>query len=209
MSKHSRGVERHGPPPVPAAILGMHTLMSSQQYYQALGSSSIVNKEGLNSEYTALVPSLGRPPLPPATRRPGSEGVPVLLASAAHSCSLAQRRRFKFLCSQIDPPSPFPLLGFVSCSCRTSPSSCDKNVLLYFLLKVLEVCLLYSTSCSPWSPCVGVVWDEIRLSFLMPLPRGQSCSVQSPSLRRWLGLHHEHEFLHIHTGLSPGASFVP
>jgi hypothetical protein len=35
----------------PAAILGMHTLMSNQQYYQALGSSSIVNKEGLNSEY--------------------------------------------------------------------------------------------------------------------------------------------------------------
>ncbi|XP_077903981.1 tropomodulin-1 isoform X2 [Ictidomys tridecemlineatus] len=31
------------------AILGMHTLMSNQQYYQALGSSSIVNKEGLNS----------------------------------------------------------------------------------------------------------------------------------------------------------------
>ncbi|KAH0503772.1 Tropomodulin-1 [Microtus ochrogaster] len=30
-------------------ILGMHTLMSNQQYYQALGSSSIVNKEGLNS----------------------------------------------------------------------------------------------------------------------------------------------------------------
>ncbi|XP_064435997.1 tropomodulin-1 isoform X3 [Mirounga angustirostris] len=38
-----------GPSPVPAAILGMHTLMSNQQYYQALGSSSIVNKEGLNS----------------------------------------------------------------------------------------------------------------------------------------------------------------
>ncbi|NWZ31414.1 TMOD1 protein, partial [Asarcornis scutulata] len=32
-----------------AAILGMHTLMSNQQYYQALGSSTIVNKEGLNS----------------------------------------------------------------------------------------------------------------------------------------------------------------
>ncbi|XP_074058061.1 LOW QUALITY PROTEIN: tropomodulin-1 [Macrotis lagotis] len=32
-----------------AAILGMHTLMSNQQYYEALGSSSIVNKEGLNS----------------------------------------------------------------------------------------------------------------------------------------------------------------
>uniref|UniRef100_A0A8C5M3P8 Tropomodulin 1 n=1 Tax=Leptobrachium leishanense TaxID=445787 RepID=A0A8C5M3P8_9ANUR len=32
-----------------AAILGMHTLMSNQQYYQALASSTIVNKEGLNS----------------------------------------------------------------------------------------------------------------------------------------------------------------
>ncbi|XP_075582693.1 tropomodulin-1 isoform X3 [Pelecanus crispus] len=31
------------------AILGMHTLMSNQQYYEALGSSNIVNKEGLNS----------------------------------------------------------------------------------------------------------------------------------------------------------------
>ncbi|NXQ19175.1 TMOD1 protein, partial [Peucedramus taeniatus] len=35
--------------PVSAAILGMHTLMSNQQYYEALGSSTIVNKEGLNS----------------------------------------------------------------------------------------------------------------------------------------------------------------
>ncbi|NWR45126.1 TMOD1 protein, partial [Regulus satrapa] len=35
--------------PVPVAILGMHTLMSNQQYYEALGSSTIVNKEGLNS----------------------------------------------------------------------------------------------------------------------------------------------------------------
>ncbi|NXX61522.1 TMOD1 protein, partial [Scopus umbretta] len=34
---------------VPVAILGMHTLMSNQQYYEALGSSTIVNKEGLNS----------------------------------------------------------------------------------------------------------------------------------------------------------------
>ncbi|XP_035280677.1 tropomodulin-1-like [Anguilla anguilla] len=32
-----------------AAILGMHTLMSSQQYYEALSSSTIVNKQGLNS----------------------------------------------------------------------------------------------------------------------------------------------------------------
>ncbi|XP_066471300.1 tropomodulin-1 isoform X2 [Tiliqua scincoides] len=32
-----------------AAILGMHTLMSNQQYYEALGSSTIVNKEGLDS----------------------------------------------------------------------------------------------------------------------------------------------------------------
>lgn len=45
------------PSRVPAAILGMHTLMSNQQYYQALGSSSIVNKEGLNSEYAAPFPS--------------------------------------------------------------------------------------------------------------------------------------------------------
>ncbi|NXX26897.1 TMOD1 protein, partial [Nicator chloris] len=35
--------------PIPVAILGMHTLMSNQQYYEALGSSTIVNKEGLNS----------------------------------------------------------------------------------------------------------------------------------------------------------------
>lgn len=54
----------HGPSPVPAAILGMHTLMSNQQYYQALGSSSIVNKEGLNSEYSALAARLHHPPLP-------------------------------------------------------------------------------------------------------------------------------------------------
>ncbi|XP_018615032.1 tropomodulin-1-like isoform X3 [Scleropages formosus] len=32
-----------------AAILGMHTLMSNQQYYEALASSTIVNKHGLNS----------------------------------------------------------------------------------------------------------------------------------------------------------------
>ncbi|XP_034997068.1 tropomodulin-1 isoform X1 [Zootoca vivipara] len=32
-----------------AAILGMHTLMSNQQYYEALGSTAIVNKEGLDS----------------------------------------------------------------------------------------------------------------------------------------------------------------
>ncbi|XP_039669576.1 tropomodulin-1 isoform X1 [Perca fluviatilis] len=32
-----------------AAILGMHTLMSNQQYYEALASSTIVNKQGLNS----------------------------------------------------------------------------------------------------------------------------------------------------------------
>uniref|UniRef100_A0AAY4CZX4 Tropomodulin 1 n=2 Tax=Denticeps clupeoides TaxID=299321 RepID=A0AAY4CZX4_9TELE len=32
-----------------AAILGMHTLMSNQQYYEALASSTIVNKHGINS----------------------------------------------------------------------------------------------------------------------------------------------------------------
>lgn len=34
-----------------AAILGMHKLMSNQQYYDSLGSSNIVNKQGLNSEF--------------------------------------------------------------------------------------------------------------------------------------------------------------
>lgn len=57
--------ESHGSPFIPTAILGMHTLMSNQQYYQALGSSSIVNKEGLNSEYTqpclAVIPFPCRP----------------------------------------------------------------------------------------------------------------------------------------------------
>uniref|UniRef100_V9KW04 Tropomodulin-4-like protein n=1 Tax=Callorhinchus milii TaxID=7868 RepID=V9KW04_CALMI len=32
-----------------AAILGMYTLMSNKQYYDALGAGSIVNKEGINS----------------------------------------------------------------------------------------------------------------------------------------------------------------
>ncbi|XP_058025274.1 tropomodulin-1 isoform X2 [Ahaetulla prasina] len=32
-----------------AAILGMHTLMSNQQYYEARGTTTIVNKEGLDS----------------------------------------------------------------------------------------------------------------------------------------------------------------
>lgn len=32
----------------------MHTLMSNQQYYEALGSSTIVNKEGLNSKWFTL-----------------------------------------------------------------------------------------------------------------------------------------------------------
>lgn len=59
--------QSHGPPFVPTAILGMHTLMSNQQYYQALGSSSIVNKEGLNSEYTALLGCCPLPLLGPGT----------------------------------------------------------------------------------------------------------------------------------------------
>ncbi|XP_034094450.1 tropomodulin-1 isoform X1 [Gymnodraco acuticeps] len=36
-------------PGLAEAILGMHTLMSNQQYYEALASSNIVNKQGLNS----------------------------------------------------------------------------------------------------------------------------------------------------------------
>ena len=60
-------------PFVPTAILGMHTLMSNQQYYQALGSSSIVNKEGLNSEYAAL---LACHPLPLQVRGTGLQRTP-------------------------------------------------------------------------------------------------------------------------------------
>lgn len=37
------------------AILGMHTLMSNQQYYEALASSTIVNKQGLNSKHTHIL----------------------------------------------------------------------------------------------------------------------------------------------------------
>ena len=72
---------------VPAAILGMHTLMSNQQYYQALGSSSIVNKEGLNSEYLAPRPR-------PQPGHLGSEAPPLL--AAPHSCSLARGRTCTF-----------------------------------------------------------------------------------------------------------------
>lgn len=64
---------------VPAAILGMHTLMSNQQYYQALGSSSIVNKEGLNSEYRALPAQRGLPAPAPSKDTPGTRRSSCLL----------------------------------------------------------------------------------------------------------------------------------
>lgn len=35
----------------------MHTLMSNQQYYEALASSTIVNKQGLNSMYSTRTPA--------------------------------------------------------------------------------------------------------------------------------------------------------
>lgn len=38
------------PPPGPAAILGMYTLMSHKQYYDAICSGTISNTEGINSE---------------------------------------------------------------------------------------------------------------------------------------------------------------
>ncbi|NXS02638.1 TMOD1 protein, partial [Oxylabes madagascariensis] len=49
VSFHGSGAYNKSCSPVSVAILGMHTLMSNQQYYEALGSSAIVNKEGLNS----------------------------------------------------------------------------------------------------------------------------------------------------------------
>lgn len=38
------------PWPGPAAILGMYTLMSNKQYYDAICSGTISNTEGINSE---------------------------------------------------------------------------------------------------------------------------------------------------------------
>lgn len=38
-------------PPRPAAILGMYTLMSNKQYYDAICSGNITNTEGINSEW--------------------------------------------------------------------------------------------------------------------------------------------------------------
>lgn len=64
----------------------MHTLMSNQQYYQALGSSSIVNKEGLNSEYA--------PSSPPAPQRGHREGPWSSCCAPSHSCSSAPGRTF-------------------------------------------------------------------------------------------------------------------
>ncbi|KAM5129449.1 tropomodulin-4 [Mantella aurantiaca] len=39
-----------------AAILGMYTLMSNKQYYDAITSGIIMNKEGINSTYNAPSP---------------------------------------------------------------------------------------------------------------------------------------------------------
>lgn len=80
------------PSHVLTAILGMHTLMSNQQYYQALGSSSIVNKEGLNSEYRALTARPRHPAPAPQRGHLRSEAVLMLLASSAHSGSLPHGR---------------------------------------------------------------------------------------------------------------------
>lgn len=44
-----------------AAILGMYTLMSNKQYYDALGSTgSIANTEGINSTYDAIHKTISR-----------------------------------------------------------------------------------------------------------------------------------------------------
>lgn len=126
-------------PHVPAAILGMHTLMSNQQYYQALGSSAIVNKEGLNSEYQPLTPV----PAPLPRPRPGHRGslhhfsfpLPTYalwcVAEVLHFSGAKSTRLF-LLCSRN--------------SCLIYKGLFHPNiikiVLLYFLLKVLEVSFL-------------------------------------------------------------------
>lgn len=43
-----------------AAILGMYTLMSNKQYYDAICSGNITNTEGINSEWLRGLPSKGR-----------------------------------------------------------------------------------------------------------------------------------------------------
>lgn len=51
--KGTKGVLRHlltPPNPGPTAILGMYTLMSNKQYYDAICSGTISNTEGINSE---------------------------------------------------------------------------------------------------------------------------------------------------------------
>lgn len=148
---------------VPAAILGMHTLMSNQQYYQALGSSSIVNKEGLNSEYqplTAVPAPLPRP-------QPGHRGslhqvvfpLPTyalwLVAEVLHSYGATSTHLFL-------------VRAWNSCLIYKGlfhPNSI-KIVLLYFLLKVLAGSFLRATSESTWNSCLRMLGDELKLSFL-------------------------------------------
>lgn len=97
----------------------------------------------------------------------------------------------------------------MSCLCRTSPSSCGKNVLLQCLLRVFEVHLSYPTSYSAWV-CVWVRCERRSNGRFSCLSHGDNtvvCKIR-PSTAG-LGLRHDHEFLHVHTCLSPGASFVP
>lgn len=133
------------PSHVPTAILGMHTLMSNQQYYQALGSSSIVNKEGLNSEYRAMT-AWPRHPAPPHRE----DTLEVKLSSRfllpLPTQALCLVAEFDVLYSQLYPPFTFVLLGFVSYLQSSSPSQDHENTFLYFLLKVLGVDFLYATS---------------------------------------------------------------
>lgn len=140
---------------VPAAILGMHTLMSNQQYYQALGSSSIVNKEGLNSEYQPLTAV----PAPLPHPQPGHLGslhhvvsfpLPAyalwLVADVLHSYGATSTHLF-LVCS------------WNSCLIYKGlfHPNIPKIVLLYFLLKVLEVSFLYATSESTWNSCLRML----------------------------------------------------
>ena len=63
------------PRPGPAAILGMYTLMSNKQYYDAICSGTISNTEGINSECPGDTGSGDTGTSPPQTGDTGSTGL--------------------------------------------------------------------------------------------------------------------------------------
>lgn len=173
------------PPFVPTAILGMHTLMSNQQYYQALGSSSIVNKEGLNSEYTAL---LGCHPLP--LRGPGTGSQRRLLlhlqAHAPHTPACRILRR------QISSSLPLNPLGFYVSFTKPPSSQCHVSSKGF-----RDLLLMFGALILPEWVVVRVCWGEMPLCCLPECAcTWERCTGCSPpySLRQSLSEPRAHRF---------------